>query len=405
MRKDSLSNTKIRLLQRDSSPKRTGVTLLELMVALGLLAMLLLVAWSLFDNLQKAEERSAGLANRVQVLRQIRGWLAEDIDQFELPVFSLGETKASSNEAYFVGDATGFVATSMPSIDPLPFLQDAFASPSSVDSTGAMREIEREPENVSVYDTDQDRQVRAARRSPWPTDKINIEYRLLPDAGLSQRNANSQFEESRFRVVRRERMRTPVNSVPSSTSDSSAEPNGNGSALNSIPAADRLLTIRDLYRQDDTVLDTLGSVIREKSLAGLRNASFQYFDGSAWQDTWDSRQQNGFPLAVAIQFDFPSRAQLRKELVQRKQDSQFGDRDESASQESFGSIDSLLAQQSTARSESRDNQEYLIATSSNEVTIVVATHFRAPNPIGESMDNQTNGASGSMGNSSMRQRP
>ncbi len=37
------------------------------MVALGLLAMLLLVAWSLFDNLQKAEDRSDGLANRVQI--------------------------------------------------------------------------------------------------------------------------------------------------------------------------------------------------------------------------------------------------------------------------------------------------------------------------------------------------
>ncbi|MFN7334025.1 MAG: type II secretion system protein J, partial [bacterium] len=49
---------------------RCGVTLLELLIALGVLSVLMIVAWSLFDNLQKAEERSGGLARRVQLLRQ-----------------------------------------------------------------------------------------------------------------------------------------------------------------------------------------------------------------------------------------------------------------------------------------------------------------------------------------------
>lgn len=395
MRRESTSKPTARCLAYRSYHARVAVTLLELMVALGLLSMLLLVAWSLFDNLQKAEERSAGLANRVQVLRQIRSWLAEDIDQFELPIFSLGENNTPNNEAYFIGDTTGFVATSTPSLDPLPFLQDAFASSSQTNAIERMPDRETELDVVSVYDTDQDRQVQAARRSPWPTEKLNIEYRLQPDNSLSKRDISTPFEESSFQMVRRERMRTPAGSVLSQTS----------SSADSTPAADRQLTIRDLYRQEDETLDTLGSIIREKSLAGLRNASFQYFDGSSWQGDWDSRKQNAFPLAIAIQFDFPSRSQQRKELLQRKQELQQGIADELTMEDSFGTIDTLLSQQSTVRTESRDNQEYLIATSSNEVTIVVATHFRAPYPLGESTNSQSNTISRFMNDSSRRQRP
>lgn len=395
MRRESTSKSTARWLAYRLYRSRVAVTLLELMVALGLLSMLLLVAWSLFDNLQKAEERSAGLANRVQVLRQIRSWLAEDIDQFELPSFSLGQNNTPNNEAYFIGDATGFVATLTPSLDPLPFLQDAFASSSQTDAIEGMPDRETELDVVSVYDTDQDRQVRAARRSPWPTEKLNVEYRLLPDDSLSKRSISNPFEESSFQMVRRERMRTAAGSVPSQTS----------SSADSTPAADRQLTIRDLYRQEDETLDTLGSIIRQKALVGLRNASFQYFDGSSWQGDWDSRKQNAFPLAIAIQFDFPSRSQQRKELLQRKRELQQETTEDLIMRDSFSTIDTLLSQQSTARTESGDNQEYLIATSSNEVTIVVATHFRAPNPLGESTNSQSNTTSRFMNDSSRRQRP
>ena len=372
------SNDGVRLAQ---SPHRYGVTLLELMVALGLLAMLLLVAWSLFDNLQKAEERSEGLANRVQVLRQIRSWLAEDLDQLVLPIRNLSDGISSSGDIHFVGNSTGFVAKISPSLDPLPFLQDAFESTASSVDSPAIQESEDETEVASVYDTDEDRQVRAARRSPWALEIISIDYTLEPQPRGMQNSASVPTEDLVYKLVRRERLPTAVSEI--SSIDNGTSTVGGKVPVGSIPAADRELTIRDLYRQTDETLDTRGPALREKSLEGIQNAQFQYFDGTAWKSDWDSRKQNGFPVAIAVQFDFPSRSQARKDKAQRKRDANDSDQAEVSSEQSFGTIDTLLAQQPTAQAETQDNQEYLIATSSTEVTIVVATHYRAIKPTGE----------------------
>jgi prepilin-type N-terminal cleavage/methylation domain-containing protein len=370
------SHRSIESLQISLRTPRHGVTLLELMVALGLLAMLLLVAWSLFDNLQKAEERSEGLANRVQVLRQIRTWLAEDLDQLVFPINNPGDGMSSSGDVHFVGDTTGFVATISPSLDPLPFLQDAFESPASKGDSRAMPEPQDETEFASVYDTDQDRQVRAARRSPWALEKISIDYTLEPQTSGLQNTTPVPTEDLDYKLVRRERL--PTSASRSSSPERGASTSAANTLQNSIPAADRQLTIRDLYRQTDETLDTRGPALREKSLEGIQNAQFQYFSGTAWVSDWDSRKQNGFPVAVAVQFDFPSRSQARRDKAQRKVEANDSDQAEVSSDQAFGTIDTLLAQQPTAQAETRDNREYLIATSSTEVTIVVATHFRAP---------------------------
>lgn len=381
------SHRSIEALQTAHRTPRYGVTLLELMVALGLLAMLLLVAWSLFDNLQKAEERSEGLANRVQVLRQIRTWLAEDLDQLVFPINNPSDGMSSSGDVHFVGDSTGFMATISPSLDPLPFLQDAFESPTSNGDSLAMQEPKDETEFASVYDTDQDRQVRAARRSPWALEKVSIDYTLEPQpSGLQamgglQNTAPVPTEDLVYKLVRRERMPTAVSQSPST--DRGTTTAGANGPQDSIPAADRQLTIRDLYRQTDETLDTRGPALREKSLEGIQNAQFQYFSGTVWMSDWDSRKQNGFPVAVAVQFDFPSRSQARKDKAQRKREANDSNQAEVNSDQAFGTIDTLLAQQPTAQTETQDNREYLIATSRTEVTIVVATHFRAPKPAHE----------------------
>ncbi|MFN7840469.1 MAG: prepilin-type N-terminal cleavage/methylation domain-containing protein [Pirellula sp.] len=383
--------------------QRRGVTLLELMVALGLLAMLLLVAWSLFDNLQKAEERSEGLANRVQVLRQIRTWLAEDLDQLVFPLNNPSDGKASSGDLYFVGDSTGFVATISPSLDPLPFLQDAFESPASKGDSPAMQEREDETELASVYDTDQDRQVRAARRSPWALEKISIDYTLEPQPMVLQNMATVSSEDFVYKLVRRERLPTTVSQ--SSSPERGSSLSGSNAPNNSVPAADRQLTIRDLYRQTDETRDTRGPALREKSLEGIQNAQFQYFDGTAWNSDWDSRKQNGFPVAVAVQFDFPSRSRARKDKAQRKMEANESDQAKVSSEQSFGSIDTLLSQQPTAQAETRDNQEYLIATSSAEMTIIVATHFRAPKPTHEESEQFSRDNTRSTKSNSSRRSP
>jgi predicted transposase YbfD/YdcC len=114
-------------------------------------------------------------------------------------------------------------------------------------------------------------------------------------------------------------------------------------------------------------------------LKGIQNAQFRYFDGTAWSSQWDSRKQKGYPVAVAVQFDFPSRSKARRDRVQSKIETNSSIEAEVSSEQSFGSIDTLLSQQSTAQTEAADSQDYLITTANTEVTIVVATHFRPAN--------------------------
>ena len=334
------------------SKSRFGVTLLELLIALGVLAVLLLVAWSLFGTLQKAEERSGGLARRVQLLRQARAWLVADMDQLEANRTFIGTGLSTPPAPQFIGDSTGFVASIVPSLNPLPFLQGAFVS--SADS---------EPAELSVFDTDEQRQVHVARESIWPEEKLSVEYRLEPQ---SQRpTLGASLEESMmFRLVRRE-------FLPSDSPDPS-ETISNSLNTNKSTAADRQLTIRDLYRQTDEDLEVGNTAMREKELNGLTQASFRYFNGRGWQNEWNSKKEGGHPLAVALQFDYPSRAASRQAIIEAS--SNEADTTGTDLTAEPDSIDSLLAQQPTATLDTQQTDDFLVATSTAEVTIVVATH-------------------------------
>jgi prepilin-type N-terminal cleavage/methylation domain-containing protein len=337
---------------------RCGVTLLELLIALGVLSVLMIVAWSLFDNLQKAEERSGGLARRVQLLRQSRAWLVADMDQLES---AKGERIASLNPPVvpqFNGDPTGFVASITTSLNPLPFLQGAFASPDEKEDV--------EGAELSVFDTEEQRQVNQARESIWPADKLNVEYRLEPESPMeNSASALGVEEDILFRLVRREFLHGEASNATGS--------NGLPQNTNTTAAADRQLTIRDLYRQTDETLELGSAALREKELTGFSKASFRYFDGRAWREDWNSREEGGPPHAIALQFDFPSRAAARRSKEQsRSADETEIEEDTGESQNN--TIDTLLAQQPKATRETEDADEFLIATATSEMTIVVATH-------------------------------
>lgn len=343
---------------RFSSRDKRGVTLLELLIALGVLSVLMIVAWSLFDNLQKAEERSGGLARRVQLLRQSRAWLVADMDQLESAKV---ERIASLNPPVlpqFNGDPTGFVASITTSLNPLPFLQGAFASSDEMD--------EVEGAELSVFDTEEQRQVNQARESIWPADKLNVEYRLEPESTMENSASALGVEDDMLsRLVRREFLHGEANNAYGS--------NGMSTNTNAISAADRQLTIRDLYRQTDETLELGSAALREKELTGFSKASFRYFNGRAWQEDWNSREEGGPPHAIALQFDFPSRAAARRSKAQSRSAVET-EIEEDTSESQNNTIDTLLAQQPKATREAEDADEFLIATATSEMTIVVATH-------------------------------
>ena len=353
------SETKFSTSARFSYRDRCGVTLLELLIALGVLSVLMMVAWSLFDNLQKAEERSGGLARRVQLLRQSRAWLVADMDQLET---AKGERIASLNPPMvpqFNGDPTGFVASITTSLNPLPFLQGAFASSDEMEDV--------EGAELSVFDTEEQRQVNQARESIWPADKLNVEYRLEPESPLdNSASALGVEEDILFRLVRREFLHGEASNASGSNG---MPPNVNSTAT----AADRQLTIRDLYRQTDDTLELGSAALREKELTGFSKASFRYFDGRAWQEDWNSREEGGPPHAIALQFDFPSRAAARRSKEQTRSAVET-EIEEDTGESQNNTIDTLLAQQPKATRETEDADEFLVATATSELTIVVATH-------------------------------
>ena len=353
------SETKFSTSARFSYRDRFGVTLLELLIALGVLSVLMMVAWSLFDNLQKAEERSGGLARRVQLLRQSRAWLVADMDQLET---AKGERIASLNPPMvpqFNGDPTGFVASITTSLNPLPFLQGAFASSDEMEDV--------EGAELSVFDTEEQRQVNQARESIWPADKLNVEYRLEPESPLdNSASALGVEEDILFRLVRREFLHGEASNASGSNG---IPPNANSTAT----AADRQLTIRDLYRQTDDTLELGSAALREKELTGFSKASFRYFDGRAWQEDWNSREEGGPPHAIALQFDFPSRAAARRSKEQSRSAVET-EIEEDTGESQNNTIDTLLAQQPKATRETEDADEFLVATATSELTIVVATH-------------------------------
>lgn len=352
------SETKFSTSARFSYRDRFGVTLLELLIALGVLSVLMIVAWSLFDNLQKAEERSGGLARRVQLLRQSRAWLVADMDQLET---AKGEIIASLNPPVvpqFNGDPTGFVASITTSLNPLPFLQGAFASSDEMEDV--------EGAELSVFDTEEQRQVNQARESIWPADKLNVEYRLEPESPMyNSASALGVEEDILFRLVRREFLHGEANNASGS--------NGMPPNSNTTAAADRQLTIRDLYRQTDETLELGSAALREKELTGFSKASFRYFNGRAWQEDWNSREEGGPPHAIALQFDFPSRAAARRSKEQSRSAVET-EIEEDTGESQNNTIDTLLAQQPKATRETEDADEFLIATATSEMTIVVATH-------------------------------
>ena len=353
------SETKFSTSAQFSYRDRCGVTLLELLIALGVLSVLMIVAWSLFDNLQKAEDRSGGLARRVQLLRQSRAWLVADMDQLET---AKGERIASLNPPVvpqFNGDPTGFVASITTSLNPLPFLQGAFASSDEMEDV--------EGAELSVFDTEEQRQVNQARESIWPADKLNVEYRLEPESPMyNSASALGVEEDILFRLVRREFLHGEASNASGSNG---IPPNVNSTAT----AADRQLTIRDLYRQTDDTLELGSAALREKELTGFSKASFRYFDGRAWQEDWNSREEGGPPHAIALQFDFPSRAAARRSKEQSRSAVET-EIEEDTGESQNNTIDTLLAQQPKATRETEDADEFLIATATSEMTIVVATH-------------------------------
>ncbi len=262
--------------------RRAGYTILELLIALGLLGTLLAVAWSLLGTYRSAEERGWRQGERLQKVRLARLWLqtdamqmceADEYDMADAGLESGGSLSAVSALGEFRGDARGFSIDVLGSIDPLPWLDELMRGVEPLTQTTDL--LNSEVGATSALGRDQ-RTI------------VSIEYRLV-SAGASL--GAEPVSNLRRRLTPRDGWQ--------STKDASE-------------SKERLLTSEDLYRVDDepVVEDASASNQREEGvLQGLEAARFRYSDGTSWKASWDSRIESRLPSAIEFVFDFPTTAE------------------------------------------------------------------------------------------------
>ena len=351
--------------------KRSAFTLIELMIALGLLGALMAVAWSLLGTFRDAEIRGWKLSSRTQTIRSARAWLEDDLQHLAVidnattattnaqnprkPVRNAQAPK-SSKAFHFSGNAMGFSTVIAPSIDPIPFLENLM-------SDTALPEQASQPEQASSLESSllsvnpmgAESSMVAVSSSPWPAETVLIEYLLTPV--LSDKDSLSGprtgiSDQTQFVLTRREMLDTNAKSVVDNPSE-------------------QVLTAQDLYRQSDQEVPLNRQPIRESRLEGLMNAQFRYFDGIAWRSEWNSVQQAGMPHAIAFGFDFPATADMKAPSETTTQPSN-GDTSspENTLDTNLPLAESGLSTEPKAEVASASDQG-LMESSTNEVQIVI----------------------------------
>jgi hypothetical protein len=343
------------------------------MIALALMSVLLLLGWSLMQSIQDAEIRSWKLTQRIRVLRTVRAWLSDDMDHLvhanrKIPTSTTTSRNpgAPVNES-FQGDSTGFVATLSPSLDPIRFFQEIVSDSDTSDIADPARS------NSMRFDaTEGEFAIIDAKNSLWPQTAIDVEYRLevvnLSTGGKG--NALQAEQDVQYELVRREWLKTEM-------------PGAGGPRS----AADRTLTANDLYRGVDASDDSGLPPLKESRLYGMILAEFLYFDGSTWNHQWDSTVRQGLPLAIAIRFDFPARADFdRSNATSAREDSTtdaFGNTDteggggsNNASRSNTPETPTLIDPTAQA-SEIGGMRDRIVESSEREVIIVVETGNRS----------------------------
>lgn len=327
---------------------RSAFTLIELMIALGLLGALMAVAWSLLGTFRDAEMRGWKVSYRTQTIRSARTWLEDDV-QHLVPALSPNS---------FIGNSMGFSATIEPSIDPIPFLANLMSN---------SEPMELEP-SVRDFTVGQESSVPSDHKSPWPAEAIEIEYQLTPIPTSSTTSAirlASDSNETPFVLTRRERVASNAagDVHPSEQYSSAQDSNGLGGHAT-------IRSVQDLYRQTNHEAVSGGRTIRESRLEGLLKAQFRYFDGTSWKLEWNNAQQIGLPRGIAFGFDFPPTSDIQKPSNVESKNKDLNDSStENVLVSELPLADSALATEATT--ESRNANQGLMESSANEVQIVI----------------------------------
>lgn len=260
--------------------RRSGYTILELMISLVLMATLMMVAWSILGSYRDAEQRGWNQTYQMQVIRIARQWLQTDADslmeppvQTSSPTDPLQSFSSTSEMTPFKGDEQGFEVDVMPSVDPLAWIQEVTRADEPLTTTTQALEATNSNTAIAID----------------PLAVHRLRYTIVGNMPIDTTSTETDEE---FFDLQRELI-----------------PIDRWSHASSSPSPEKLLTTEDLYRvgEDELLTDSASAV--KSPVASLRNLitpRFRYSDGKQWLSQWDSQLKGGLPRAIELSFDLPS---------------------------------------------------------------------------------------------------
>lgn len=255
---------------------RRGYTLIELMIALGLLGALMALAWSMLGSYRQAEQRGWEQSYRMQLVRAAREMLEDDIDHLAALPPKIGFVDEAAGPLAgkgFRGTSTGFSAEIVPSIDPLPWLERI----ADFGDEGTEHDVELSGEAGGQ------RGVGSVKVAPrGPLDRATLRYSLEPFAESADGDPVANLRRELNAIGRPRR----------------------GSEVGGDPQ--RRLDASDLYRSSGDGVSGAGDAAEGRELATVRrlaNPRFRYSDGRDWLSQWDEGSRGGLPRAIELSFD------------------------------------------------------------------------------------------------------
>lgn len=286
----------------------SAYTLLEVLIALGLLAAIIAMLASMMSLFSRAEERAQRAAERLRVIRSVRTLLSRDLERIASTVARSNDSANTSHQDSVSSESADENAPFQQPITLADRMQARDQATSGTDDLpvefvgtplGFRCKVNMEDEpgrwlemlvlppqfdesNNEPLDLLESRTAAPAENRSW-IESATVQWQLSPD------EESSDFGQRLIRKVTIERQRL--------------------TASTATPDPNRVLDASDLYRtatetesvSDSTTVHSTSPVDMEARL--IRNALFRYSDGVDWYRSWDASARQRLPAAIELTFD------------------------------------------------------------------------------------------------------
>ena len=307
---------------RRISSRRPGFSLLELVVAMALGMVLLSAIWAMFGIFTKRQEIDRSRTETTQLVRGLHQILSRDLGNI---VPQASEALATKIES----EAPAFSYSVFPLQIPIDLIkpagteEDDAATGSLVGTKSQLKILtfnDGTGEEHFATESNSTANQRAHNRRivvDWPFK--TVEYRFeSPVAKQAARDISRESEAIEDDVSGNAGM-SRRETFTGSHADNSA---------NLVATTGRQGAEDDLDSRDDARM-TKGKplqlaprvqeqLVSEETVSEISNLVFAYYDGSRWQDEWNSRESGALPTAIRVRFSVRREKRSRSAEIEPK---------------------------------------------------------------------------------------